>query len=439
MRLLRFSALLGLALLLLPSAAGAQITPGAPPAQEGERELQRAIAEAGNDRAALVRNLEDYLRRFPDAPRRPAIYRALVEAYLQLRERAPALDYAERLIALEPADIAMMLLAAELLEQAGDDRSLTRATGYLSRVLDQLEKSPAAAGAAPRPPDPDQRRAMASVLGMRGRIEMTRRNYDSARLDLAASFALASSAPAAQYLGELAEIRGDYTRAVEYYAAAFFYGGDESDDPFVASRAELRWKLGNAWRLSRATAGAEDAPRGSLGDKMLEAFDRLLAEGKPAAPPTRNDRAQEFHDFVLRTPGGGTMALAEARNKVVVLNFWATWCRPCRELAPLFEQAMTKYAGRDDVVFLAVNVDEEEDRVAPYVARERIRAAVVFADGLERFLRVESLPAVLVLDRQGKSIYRREGFSPDNLLPDISAAIDWALAAQSAPGEVRPN
>src|ERR1700687_2967173 len=69
---------------------------------DAESELQKALNSAGNDRAALVRNLKDYLRRFPDAPRRPAIDRALVEACQQLRDDECALDYSEQLIALQP-------------------------------------------------------------------------------------------------------------------------------------------------------------------------------------------------------------------------------------------------------------------------------------------------------------------------------------------------
>src|ERR1700730_9919798 len=53
---------------------------------EAENELEKAIANAGNDRAALVRNLKNYLQRFPDSPRRAAVYRALVESCEQLRD-----------------------------------------------------------------------------------------------------------------------------------------------------------------------------------------------------------------------------------------------------------------------------------------------------------------------------------------------------------------
>ena len=114
------------------SAAEAASKKGA----DAEAELQKALNSAGNDRASLVRNLKDYLRRYPDAPRRAAIDRALVEACQQLRDDDCALDYSEQLIALRPDDSEMMLLAVAILQHRGDDASLIRASGYVSRVLE---------------------------------------------------------------------------------------------------------------------------------------------------------------------------------------------------------------------------------------------------------------------------------------------------------------
>src|SRR5947208_14301449 len=64
---------------------------------------------SGNDRAALVRNLEAFLKETPDSHQRPQVYRALVEACLQLRDDARAAAYAERIVALSPDDISMTI------------------------------------------------------------------------------------------------------------------------------------------------------------------------------------------------------------------------------------------------------------------------------------------------------------------------------------------
>src|SRR5262249_22278490 len=102
----------------------------APKTASPEEELQKAIADAGNDRTALVRNLQAYLERYPDDPGRPRIYRALVEACTQLHDEACAADYAERIVALTPDDISMTLLAVQLIERRGDPAALRRAVTY---------------------------------------------------------------------------------------------------------------------------------------------------------------------------------------------------------------------------------------------------------------------------------------------------------------------
>src|SRR5271167_1746792 len=108
-----------------------------------ELALQKALSDAGNDRAAVVRNLKAYLQKFPDAPRKAAVYRAIVESCEQLQDNACALDFAERLVVEHPDDSEMMMLAVGILQQQGDDASLARASGYVTRVLDRIEKTSA--------------------------------------------------------------------------------------------------------------------------------------------------------------------------------------------------------------------------------------------------------------------------------------------------------
>src|SRR3984885_15119412 len=141
------------ALLTVGSVCGSQPAqqPASPPKSTGKQgdaqthptpdeELQEAIDNAGNDRAALVRNLEAFLQKYPEAPQRSRIYRALVESCLQLRDNPRAMNYAERIIALNPDDISMTLVAIQLVEQNGDEAGLKRAVSYSTRVLDFVNR-----------------------------------------------------------------------------------------------------------------------------------------------------------------------------------------------------------------------------------------------------------------------------------------------------------
>src|ERR1700734_3193610 len=158
---------------------------------DAEVQLQKAISDAGNDRAALVRNLKNYLVRFPDAPRKAGVYRALVESCQQLQDTACALDYAERLVAVHPDDSEMMMLAVGLLQEQGDEASLDRASGYVTRVLDRIQKAslaekPARVSAAEW--EEHHNNLVAALFSLRGQIERSQKNYDAATKDLLLSY-----------------------------------------------------------------------------------------------------------------------------------------------------------------------------------------------------------------------------------------------------------
>ncbi|MGA7839704.1 MAG: redoxin family protein [Candidatus Acidiferrales bacterium] len=392
-------------------------------------ELQKAIADAGNDRGALVRNLERYLQRFPDAPRKSGVYRALVEACEQLQDDACALKYSEQLIALRPDDSEIMMLAVGLLQKQGDDASLTRASGYVSRVLDRIDKTTA----AERPPrvslaewqqNHDELRA--ALYNLRGQIEKAQHDDAAAEKDLRMSYAVQRNAVAAEQLGEIAEMRRDYATAAQEYLLAFVLPEDGAVGK--VNRREVRKRLGNVWRQLH---GSEEG----LGAAVLAEYDLLGAVPAAVAggSATGNKNAKDVYAFVLRKLDGSAVPLAAVRGKVLVLSFWATWCGPCRELEPQFVQVAKSYAGNGDIVFYAVNTDEDESLVAPFLSHEKWDVLVVYADGLDSFVKVESLPTVLILDRSGKITYRINGYPPEGFAENLTNAIQAAVGAGAPP------
>jgi thiol-disulfide isomerase/thioredoxin len=388
---------------------------------EAENELQKALAAAGNDRAAQVRNLENYLQRFPDSPRRAGVYRALVESCEQLRDTPCALDFAERLIAIQPDDSEMMMLAVELLQEQGDVGSLTRANGYISRVLDRIEKSkpderPARTSLADWQEHRDNLRAALYLL--RGQIENSQHKRDAATTDLRLSFSIRPNAAAAKTLGEIAELRNDMPTAIEEYTFAFVL--PETGPGGKVDRREVRSKLGNLWiQLHGNEKG--------LGEEILAAYDRLTAPPANPGPIAHNKKAKDIFAFMLRNLDGSPAPLEPLKGKVMVLSFWATWCGPCRELEPILGQVAKAYAGNSAIVFLAVNADEDETLVAPYLGHEKWDLKVVYADGLDTFLGVSSLPTVMILDPAGKISYRVNGYTPGGFSESVIGAIQAAL------------
>src|SRR5713226_3054829 len=393
-----------------------------------EEQLQQVINNSGNDRAALVRNLEAYLKEYPDSRQRPQIYRALVEACMQLRDNTRAAGYAERIIALSPDDISMTILTIQLLEQNGDEAALRRATNYATRVLEFVDRS-SSGEKSPKISREDwaieKKRDRMSVLTLRGRLELKLKDLVAAQEDFEESYAILPSSTAAEQLGEIAELKKDSKGAIEHYARAFALADAATG---TSGRREIRQKLGNVWRL---THGSDVG----LGEYLLLTYDEVSHASTPARP-RKNADAREPADFTLRkAPEGAAFPLKDTKGKVLVVNFWTTWCGPCHALEPLFAHVAVDFQANPDVLFLAANCDEDESLVASYLEEHKSSTAVVFADGLDRFFTVNSFPTVMVIDRTGRIAYRSDGFEPESFELNLAAAIRRALAPPSRPSE----
>jgi thiol-disulfide isomerase/thioredoxin len=381
------------------------------------QDLQKAIDGAANDRAALVKNLEAFLKKYPESSQRPQIYRALVESSLQLRDFSRAVDYSERLVSLNPNDISNTVLTIQLLNRYGDVPGYRRAVFYCSRVLEYIEHTPRTEKSprvSPEEWETSKKRDKSSLLLVRGDLYLKLSDNTNAQKDFEASYTLVPNAAAAEKLGALAELNKDLNTAIQQYARAFALTDGTNG---ASSRIDLRKKIGNVWRLAH---GSEDG----LGDYLLHAFDASTAAASPAKP-ARNLTGKEPYDFVLRKVSDGSpVRLADAKGKIVVLSFWATWCGPCRELEPLFEKVAARYSAKPDVLFYALNCDDDESLVAPFLAEEKPKTPALFADGLDRLLRVDSFPTTLILDRTGKIAFRADGFDPDGFEKSLADAIE---------------
>lgn len=410
-----------------PVRAKDKASPTQPNPQE---ELQRALNEAGSDRAALLRNLEGFLKRYPDYPNRTGIYRALVEASLQLQDDARAADYSERMVALNPNDTPTLLLAIELLERREDEAGLRRAVGYSTRILDLVEhvsSSERSARVSVEQWELQKKTDLANTHFLRGDLYFKLRDFDSARKDLQTSYEMLPTASAAQRLGETAELQKDLNAAIQEYARAFALAEGKSGN---VSREEIRKKIGNVWRLAH---GSEDG----LGEYLLSTYDSVT---RPSLKkPAPNQGAKELSDFIVRKASNGSpYPLKSTKGSVVVLNFWATWCGPCHALEPVFAHVAANFHGFADALFLSANCDEDETLVGPYLQKDKLTTEVVFADGLDRLYSVDSFPTVIVIDREGKIAFRSNGFQPETFERDLSLAVRRALDKADTAKRVTP-
>jgi tetratricopeptide (TPR) repeat protein/thiol-disulfide isomerase/thioredoxin/outer membrane lipoprotein-sorting protein len=145
-------------------------------------------------------------------------------------------------------------------------------------------------------------------------------------------------------------------------------------------------------------------------------------------------------DFTLPDLDGNEVKLSSLRGKVVLLDFWATWCVPCRQQMPEFQRIHREFAGKD-VVVLALDVNEPLGTVAEYIDKEKFTFPVLLANGTDVMDRygVHAYPTTFAIDKNGLVADVNVGGDPDSA-SRLQALIEKARAGAPppAPGSAPP-
>lgn len=116
-------------------------------------------------------------------------------------------------------------------------------------------------------------------------------------------------------------------------------------------------------------------------------------------------------DFTLKSRGGENIKLSELRGQVVMINFWASWCGPCRQEMPLLEQIYQHYQPMG-FTLLGINV-EEDSAAADKVLKEIPVSFPVLYDNRNRVsesYQVRAMPSTVLIDRDGQVRYLHQGY-----------------------------
>lgn len=122
---------------------------------------------------------------------------------------------------------------------------------------------------------------------------------------------------------------------------------------------------------------------------------------------------QAAPDFVLKSSSGENLRLSEYRGDVVMINFWATWCGPCRQEMPLLDELYGRYQ-RVGFNLLGVNIDDDSRRAMQMIEELGVSFPVLFDESKEvsKLYAVEAMPVTVLVDREGQVRFVHHGYKP---------------------------
>ena len=116
-------------------------------------------------------------------------------------------------------------------------------------------------------------------------------------------------------------------------------------------------------------------------------------------------------DFTLKSMNGPNLRLAEQRGRVVMVNFWATWCGPCRQEMPQLDKLYQRYRS-SGFVLLGVNVDDDVRKAGDVAAKLGVTFPVLLDTdkAVSKLYDLSTMPSTVIIDRDGKVRYLHRGY-----------------------------
>ena len=118
-------------------------------------------------------------------------------------------------------------------------------------------------------------------------------------------------------------------------------------------------------------------------------------------------------NFTLKSRSGKNIKLSELRGDVVMLNFWASWCGPCRQEMPLLEKIYKKYK-RLGFTLLGVNVEQDTNAAKNYLKKVKVSFPVLFdnTNKTSQLYNISAMPTTIIVDRNGNQRFLHKGYKP---------------------------
>jgi len=393
------------------------------PSPAEQQSLMEALTQGNTSPVDMIRAMEAHLERFPASVQRGDIEQTLAKAAIDAHDTPRIVKYGEAALQRSPDDVLLLDRVSAALLQTGGADAAERAFGYAHRfenIIEMLETQPG--------PDATRRqeerdRALGRTLLYQSRARTLTGNAAEAIQLAEHAYSAYPNEEAARELAAVLWDAGRLEDAITRMAEAFAIPDTRATDQ---NRLDDRQVLGQ-WYAKQN--GSEKG----LGDVVLAAYDRtnaiVDARRRKLQALDPNSAAANPMEFTVSGLDGKPLRLDSFKGKVVILDFWATWCVPCRVQRPLYDKLREQFPESSGVVFLSINADQDHSLVEPFLDEQKWDKTTYFEDGLARFLNVENIPATILFDQSGKLASRMDGFDPDTFLGLMAARIQALIAA----------
>lgn len=226
-------------------------------------------------------------------------------------------------------------------------------------------------------------------------------------------------------LADAYEATGQHQEALKHYASSLVdHLHDPARKPLESLFARVHGSIDglNQYVLDHVTQ-PKTGGSVALGAPTTLSLDEAILKA-------RGISSGEAPEFNLETLGGDSIRSADLKGKVVVLDFWATWCGPCIDELPQFQATVDRWADRPEVVFLAISLDEDDDVVRRFMTKNDYDFPVARDGEVDDDFGVSAIPTIVLIGREGRIQYRHVGFdSEEDLTQKLSDKIDFLLGA----------
>ena len=386
-------------------------------------ELAAELREAQTSPLDMIRALEAYLRRNPNTQMRSEIMPLLAKEAVEAVDTQRIALYGVPALEAAPNDVLLLDRVASALLNLGGRENAEKALEYGKRFEGFVANLPVVEGSDPARNQEDHDRALSRALVYQARALGILGMNDEARKKAQLAYIAYAEEPSAREWSDALKRAGSDQLAIERLADAFAIPDSRATEE---NRAQDRKELGEMYR--KLHNGSE----AGLGDEILAAYDRTSATIEKRRAQLRlldpNTGLTDPMKFTLRAlEGGKSLEMASLKGKVLILDFWATWCVPCRAQHPLYDQVKKRFQDRSDVIFLSINAVEDRDLISHFLDEQKWSRTVYLDSGLVRLWSVNSIPATIVIDKQGQVASRINGFVPDSFVEQLAKRVEALL------------